>query len=135
MPLPDGFYEWTKSETTPFYISLNDETPMVFAGLWETWNSPEGLVESCSIYTTDANDMMGRLHDRIPVILPMPMIGAWLDPRFSHTVALKAMLQRHSSDEMKAWEVAKAVGNVKNQGPELMELIEPPEPLEFKSVT
>lgn len=128
----DGFYEWRKPEKTPFFISLKDGETMAFAGLWETWNSPDGVVETCSICTTDANDMMGRLHDRMPVILPGPMIDTWLDQKFSDTVALKAMLQPYSSVDMQAWEVGKAVGNVKNQGPELMAPVGPVEPLELE---
>ena len=101
---------------------------------WKSWQGEEdlhetalgdGLVESCSISTTDANDMMGQLHDRMPVILPGLMIDTWLDPKFSDTVALKAILQPYSSVDMQAWEVGKAVGNVKNQGPELMAPVGP----------
>lgn len=71
--IADGFYEWRKSDKQPHCISLK-EGPMLFAGLWETWNSPGGPIESCTICTTAANDFMQPLHDRMPVILPRELI-------------------------------------------------------------
>ena len=131
--MADGFYEWRKPEKTPFYISLRDGQPMPFAGLWETWESPDGPVESCTICTTDANDMMGQLHDRMPIILPPAAIELWLDQSITDVEPLKALLQQYHSDLMQAWQVGKDVGNVKNQGPQLMEPVSPPEDLEIQS--
>ena len=129
--IADGFYEWRKSDKQPHFISLKSGDQMAFAGLWETWKSPEGVVESCTICTTDANDMMGQLHDRMPVILPRPAIDHWLDPKVSDADELKPMLRQLPSEEMQSWTVGKAVGNVRNQGPALMEPIDEPEDLKF----
>ncbi len=134
--MADGFYEWqkdtpAKGEKRPYYISLRSGQPMAFAGLWETWNSPDGPIETCTICTTDANDLMGRIHDRMPVILPRHMIDLWLDPKMTEPEELKPILQQLPSEHMQSWAVGKAVGNVRNQGPELMEPIGPPEPLDF----
>jgi len=129
--MADGFYEWRRSDKQPFFISLQSGEQMAFAGLWETWKSPEGLVESCTICTTDANDMMGRLHDRMPIILPRAIVDHWLDPKVSDADELKPMLRQFPGEEMQAWPVAKAVGNVRNQGPELMEPIGPAEDVDF----
>ena len=136
--IADGFYEWqkdtpTKGEKQPHYISLRSGEPMAFAGLWEIWNSPEGPLETCTICTTDANDMMGRLHDRMPVNLPRDMIDLWLNAKMTEPEELKPLLLQLPSEHMQSWAVGKAIGNVRNQGPELMAPIEPPEPLDFVS--
>jgi putative SOS response-associated peptidase YedK len=130
--MADGFYEWRKTDKQPHYISLKSGDQMAFAGLWETWKSPEGPVESCTICTTDAHDMMGQLHDRMPVILPRATIDHWLDPAVSDPDELKPMLKQFPGEEMQSWAVGKAVGNVRNQGPSLMEPIEAPEDLKFE---
>jgi len=128
----DGFYEWRLSDKQPHYISLKSGEPMAFAGLWELWNSPEGPVESCTICTTDANDLMGQMHDRMPIILPRQSIDHWLDPAVTDPAELKPMLQQFPGGEMQSWPVGKAVGNVRNQGPSLMEPVAAPKDLLFE---
>ena len=130
--MADGFYEWRRADKQPFFISLKSGEQMAFAGLWETWKSPEGLLESCTICTTDANDMMGQLHDRMPVILPRHSIDHWLDPSVNDPSELKPMLEQFPGGEMQSWAVGKALGNVRNQGPALMEPIDAPQDLKFK---
>jgi putative SOS response-associated peptidase YedK len=119
--IADGFYEWRRDDKQPHFISLKSGEPMAFAGLWEFWKSPDGPVESCTICTTEANEMMSALHDRMPVILPRPIVDQWLDPGISDADELKPMLAQFPADQMQAWPVGKAVGNVRNQGPQLME--------------
>lgn len=118
--LADGFYEWRKTDKQPHNICLKSG-PIYFAGLWETWNSPEGPVESCTICTTAANEFMSALHDRMPVILPRELVDHWLDPSVNDPEELKALLIQHPADNMQAWPVSKAVGNVRSQGPALVE--------------
>jgi putative SOS response-associated peptidase YedK len=130
--MADGFYEWRKTDKQPHFISLKSGEQMAFAGLWESWKSPEGPVESCTICTTNAHDMMGQLHDRMPVILPRQTVDHWLDPSVNEPDELKPMLLQFPGDEMQSWSVGKAVGNVRNQGPELMEPIDGPETLKFE---
>lgn len=119
--MADGFYEWRRADKQPHFISLKSGEQMAFAGLWEFWKSPEGPVESCTICTTEANEMMGQLHDRMPVILPRQTVDHWLDPSVNDPDELRPMLAQFPGDEMRAWPVGKAVGNVRNQGPQLME--------------
>ncbi len=121
--MADGFYEWRRLDKQPHFISLKSGEQMAFAGLWEFWKSPEGPVESCTICTTEANAMMAPLHDRMPVILPRPIVDQWLDPSISTADELKPMLQQFPAGKMQAWPVGKDVGNVRNQGPELMKAI------------
>jgi putative SOS response-associated peptidase YedK len=79
----DGYYEWQKLEKAkqPFYFHRKDGRPFAFAGRWEHWESPDGeLVESCTILTTDANDLAKPIHNRMPVIVDAAQYGLWLDP-------------------------------------------------------
>lgn len=77
----DGFYEWQKLDARnkqPYYIRLKDERPFAFAGLWERWSKGGEPVESCTIVTTEPNELMEPLHDRMPVILPpSPSARCW----------------------------------------------------------
>jgi putative SOS response-associated peptidase YedK len=121
----DGFYEWKKtgSDKQPYRILLKDERIFSMAGQWETWNSPEGeKIYSCTIITTDPNELMVDIHDRMPMILSIEDEKKWLDKEQS-VEDLKAMLQPFPVEEMKAYPVSKDVGNVKNQGLELVEEI------------
>src|SRR5258706_3276528 len=101
------FYEWQKLPGSkvrqPYCVSLASGELMSFAGLWETWRNPQGeLVESYSIVTTEANDMMARLHDRMPLMLTKDDCNAWLDLRASRE-ALQALIRPYPADEMRAW--------------------------------
>jgi hypothetical protein len=78
----DGFFEWQKTggkQKQPFHITLRDGGPFAFAGLWERWYGEDGDVQSCSIVTTDAIELMRLLPDRMPVILDLKDYAAWLD--------------------------------------------------------
>ena len=82
--------------------------------------------------TTDANEMMGQLHDRMPVILPRHSIDHWLAPSINDPAEVKPLLEHFPGGEMQSWAVGKAVGNVRNQGPSLMEPIDAPHALKFQ---
>ena len=79
--LADGFYEWRRLEKTkvPYYIHLKSERPFGFAGLWERWEKGPEPVESFTILTTSANELLGRIHDRMPVMLEAQSARGWLD--------------------------------------------------------
>jgi putative SOS response-associated peptidase YedK len=122
----DGFYEWQKVEGSkvkqPFYIRLTSNGPFAFAGLWESWRrGDEPRVESCTIITTEPNDVMQPLHDRMPVILPTDLYGPWLDPEIDDVDALKGMLQPYPSEEMVAFPISTRVNSPRNEGPECIE--------------
>lgn len=126
--IASGFYEWRKLDAKnkqPHYVTLKSGAPMPMAGLWESWTSPEGRhVESCTIVTHTANDMMEPLHDRMPVILTRALISPWLDTSIKDPAAVQTLLGHYPSDEMQSWPVTQSVGNVRNQGPELIEPID-----------
>src|SRR5262249_35050656 len=79
----DGFFEWlpVNGKKQPYYICRQDGHPFGFAGLWERWEGADGPpVESCTILTTEANEVVRPLHDRMPVLLDPRDYAAWLDP-------------------------------------------------------
>lgn len=93
----DGFYEWqqTAQGKQPYWIGLPDRTPIGFAGLWSHWEPKDGsgVVESCTILTTTANEQMKPYHDRMPVILQPDAFAAWLDPEEQRADQVKQILQ------------------------------------------
>jgi putative SOS response-associated peptidase YedK len=118
----DGFYEWRKPDKQPFAIGTADDGLMVMAGLWDLWILPEGeKIKSCTVITCEANEAVGSLHDRMPVILAEKDWPKWLGEEPATEEALKAFLVPCPSEELKLWPVDKRVGNVKNNGRELAE--------------
>lgn len=122
----DGFYEWLRQDKTtkiPHLIGMSDGRPFAMAGIWERWNDPETdeEVRSCSIVTTGPNALMTSIHNRMPVILPAQHWTRWLDPSVQDPALLEELLVPYDSNAMSARRVSKAVGNVKNKGPEVQE--------------
>jgi putative SOS response-associated peptidase YedK len=123
-----GFYEWQKREGTklkqPFHIGLKDDRLFAFAGLWEEWHNPGGeVIESFTILTTDANELMRPIHNRMPVILPPADYAAWLDPKEQDREALTKLLRPFSPDEMVAYPISTFVNSPRNEGPKCVEKI------------
>lgn len=117
----DGWYEWQEvapKVKQPYRFTLDPEAPFAFAGLWERWERPEKVIESCTVIVTEGNELTRRIHDRMPVILDPETFDAWLDGS-----AGVAMLTPCSAEKLTSYAVSKAVGNVKNIGPELIEPI------------
>lgn len=122
----DSFYEWKRTDDgkTPMRIKLKSGEPFAFAALWESWKSPEGkTVNTCSILTTKANELMGTIHDRMPVILTKEAEKIWLDPNVQDAEELGRLLQPFDSNELEAYEVSDAVNSPKNNGPELIKKV------------
>jgi putative SOS response-associated peptidase YedK len=114
----DGFYEWRKGTTPkqPFHIRRTDGQPFAFAGLWESWHGEEQPVESCTIITTDANETVGPLHDRMPVILEPRDYARWIDPACSDPGVLQEMLLPYPAGLMTTVAVSTFVNNARNEG-------------------
>lgn len=100
----DGFYEWQKQEkgpSKPFRFQLKGKQPFAFAGLWELWRSPEGdELKSCTIITTDANEMVAKVHPRMPVILDTTNCWQWLEKKDVN--GLQAMLAAYPAELMES---------------------------------
>lgn len=113
----DGFYEWKKLEKTkqPYCFTMSDDALFAFAGIWDRWKSPEGgTVETCSILTTSANDLVRDVHDRMPVILPPESFDLWLDPGFTTREGIVELLKPFAAGAMKKYPVSTRVNSVKN---------------------
>jgi putative SOS response-associated peptidase YedK len=120
--LADGFYEWQKTDDgkQPYHIKMQDDSPFAFAGLWEIWKDEEEI-RSCTIITTAANDLMGEIHHRMPVILPPEDYDMWLDPDFDEKEPLTSLLKPYSSDKMQAYIVSRRVNKPSNNEPSVVE--------------
>jgi putative SOS response-associated peptidase YedK len=120
-----GFYEWkpepgSKSKT-PMYITLATGKPFAFAGLWEFWQSPDGSqVLSCTIITTEPNELMAEIHNRMPVILPAEAYSLWLDPNERRPDELDGLLKPYPAAEMVAYPVSRQVNSPQNDTAELI---------------
>lgn len=115
-----GFFEWQgePGRKQPFAITLPGQALFAFAGLWERWKPAEGEpVETFTIVTTDANEAVARIHDRMPVILPMVAIDTWLTAPPDEA---RALLKPYAGPvELRL--VGKYVSNVNHEGPECLE--------------
>jgi putative SOS response-associated peptidase YedK len=118
----DGFYEWRRhgGPKAPFSIGMKDDRPFVFAGLWEGWKAPASNVwlRTCTIITTEANELVAQIHDRMPVILPEQFHAAWLGQ--SQVADLKALLRPFPADEMKMFEISPRVNSARNNDAEIL---------------
>lgn len=118
--IADGFYEWQRQEgkKQPFYFRFQNGQPFAFAGLWERWRSPDGEeIQSCTILTTEANDLLRPIHDRMPVILDSKDYDLWLDPAVQSTEPLQ-LLRPYQAEAMTSYAVSTKVNNPANNTPE-----------------
>ncbi|MBI2069471.1 MAG: SOS response-associated peptidase [Elusimicrobia bacterium] len=121
--LADGFYEWRKIDgikrKIPMRIMLKNKEPFAFAGLWDVWKKPDGSeLRSFTIITTEPNDFMRPIHNRMPVILRQKDEEMWLDPDLKDTSKLLPLLAPYSSKEMGAYEVSTIVNSPQNDDPQ-----------------
>ena len=138
----DGYFEWYptdektkagKPKKQPFFIHPRDGSTLAMAGLYEIWRDPTKADDdpdrfrwTCTVITTDAEDDVGHIHDRMPLMVEKDRWSSWLDPTVKDKDALLGLLVPASPGALEAYPVSTAVSNVRNNGPELME----PLPLE-----
>jgi putative SOS response-associated peptidase YedK len=123
----NGFYEWvtTKNGKRPYFIHFEDGRTFAFAGLWERWTARGGAsLESCTIITTTANELISDLHHRMPVILPPEHHGEWLQPESLTTGRLNELLVPHPAGEMAAYQVSTHVNRPANDDAECIARVE-----------
>jgi putative SOS response-associated peptidase YedK len=123
----DGFYEWkrTGSSKQPYYIRLRSEEAFAFAGLWEIWTAPDGSeLQSCTVITTEPNELMASLHDRMPVILAPEDYDEWLgkgkDADAKEVEQLRHLIRPFDAKLMEAYPVSPRVNNPKYEGATLI---------------
>lgn len=117
--LADGFYEWTsvpgQTRKVPHYFRLRNHKPFAFAGLWDTWKPPDGEpLRTCTIITTEPNELVRDVHDRMPVILPPATYTAWLRPGDVPPHESTPLLAPYPADEMESFPVSTHVNRVAN---------------------
>lgn len=121
----DGFYEWKRITPTtrqPYAFGLRTETPFAFAGLWDAWREPDGgWLVSYGVITTDANELMASVHNRMPVILKPADYDRWLSRDETARPPLD-LLRPFDVDSMTSHPVDPRVGNVRNNEPGLCEV-------------
>lgn len=114
--IADGFYEWRSTEDgkRPFFIHRQDDRPFAFAAIWDHWGRDGGEFESAAIITTEPNELMKPIHDRMPVILAHDDHAKWLDPNEKDIVSLKTLLRACSPEGWEAYPVDRVVNNPRN---------------------
>lgn len=122
----DGFFEWKQDagskSKTPMYIQLKSGKPFALAGLWERWDSKDGsTIFSCTIITTQPNELMQSIHNRMPVILPSNTYTQWLDPGEPNLSFLSGLLQPYPAEELIAYPVSRLVNSPANDLPACIE--------------
>ena len=116
----DGFYEWRGAgkDRQPFHVGLRGGEPFTIAALWERWRGPgQRSLESCALLTTAANALVRPVHDRMPVIVPASLRGAWLDPASDGMEALAAVARAFPAEAMERWPVSRRVNDARAEGP------------------
>ena len=117
-----GFYEWQQEggARQPYYFQLKNESIFSFAGLWESWTDPDsGSIESCTIITIGANELVRQVHDRMPVIIQAENYDVWLGQNISRET-LQQFLKPYPAEEMVAKPVNSKVNNPKNDTPDCL---------------
>ena len=137
----DGYFEWYATEQRtkagkpvkqPFFIHPADGGVLAMAGLYEIWrdptrdeDDPERFRWTCTVLTTTAEDAVGQIHDRMPLLVEPERYAAWLDPTLSEPEDLKRLLVPAAPGRLEAYPVSTQVNNVRNNGPELLDPLEP----------
>ena len=117
----DGFIEWARKtkDKTPKYINLKSNELFGMAGLWAEWNGNGQPIKTFSIITTEANDLIGKVHHRMPVILNPENYSDWLSPDATSS-ELKSLLVPFSAEKMSVRSISKAVNSAKNDSPDCL---------------
>jgi putative SOS response-associated peptidase YedK len=119
--IADGFFEWGKDGKLkkPYYITMKSARPFGFAGLYARWVSSDGEeINSCTIVTTQANELLKPIHERMPVIVDRKDENIWLDPEIFENEKLGNILKPFDSEAMTVFEVDRIVNSPTNNSPE-----------------
>ena len=120
--IADGFYEWQRvgNARRPMRIVMTSGEPFAFAGLWDSWRDPAGdIVRSCTIITTEPNELLRPIHNRMPVILPRELESFWLDDEVQDPFTLGDILSPYPAEAMQAYAVSSLVNRPSNESPEV----------------
>jgi putative SOS response-associated peptidase YedK len=129
----DGFFEWTGvgKRKQPYRLCMKDERIFAMAGIWSRWRGADGsVVDTCSVVTCAANDLVSPFHDRMPVIVKDEDWELWLDAGVKEKEPLEKLFLPFAPEQMKAVSVSRSVNSVKNDDPSCIEETEPLKPEE-----
>jgi putative SOS response-associated peptidase YedK len=131
----DGYYEWQQQDggpKQPIYITRADGRPLAFAGLYELWrdasvppDDADAWLWTTTVITTSAPDDLGHIHDRMPMVIDPATRGEWLDPANRDASDLRSLLVPAVVSGLTTYPVSTAVNSVRNNGPELIEPLNP----------
>jgi putative SOS response-associated peptidase YedK len=129
--LADGFYEWSRhgSVKQPYYLTINRGEPFAMAGLWDRWQPPEApgeSIDSYTIITTSANEVLAPFHDRMPVILGPEFYDDWLNPLLAEPPLLQPLLKPYPAVKMVARAVSPRVNSIRHDDPSCIEALPDP---------
>lgn len=118
-----GFIEWQRLNggKQPWLIQRRDGQPLAFAGLWDSWQGYDGVLETCCILTTTANTLMRPIHDRMPVILCASEYDQWLDRTTTDPARLSALYAPYPADLLQATPISTAINNPRHDSPDCLE--------------
>jgi len=119
----DGFYEWQVQGKAkqPYFIHRPDDQVFAIAGMWESWEGPAGVLETCAILTTTANAALNPIHHRMPVLLPRETHALWLDPEVQSLELLQPLLVPRPPDELSAQPVSSVVNHARHDAPDCLD--------------
>jgi putative SOS response-associated peptidase YedK len=124
-----GFYEWQGEgrDKTPYYIHPQDDQYIAFAGLYDTWTTPDGEdLSTFTIITTETDPFMARLHNRMPVMLERDLEDDWLDAEITSATEVLGILERSASVTLDAYPVSRLVNQPSHESPALIQRIGEP---------
>ena len=125
-----GYYEWQQTEhgKVPYFLHDPEGRLLSMAGLYELWrdhdkadDDPTRWLWTCTVITQQADDLLGQIHDRNPVVVPPGLRDAWLDCSSGDVGVAERLLHEIPPARLEPYVVSAAVGNVRNNGPELIE--------------
>ncbi|MFE0155004.1 SOS response-associated peptidase [Nonomuraea sp. NPDC059007] len=134
----DGYFEWMpvegdKKKKQPYFIHPEDGGVLAMAGLYEFWkdktradDDPLKWLVTCTVITTDAEDDLGHIHDRMPMMIERERWAEWLDPKLADTSTAQGLLIPAQSGRLVAYPVSTYVNNVRNNGPDLIKPLPDP---------
>ncbi|MFW6384905.1 MAG: SOS response-associated peptidase [Halodesulfurarchaeum sp.] len=119
----DGFYEWQgdRGGKQPYRVALEDDDLFAMAGIWDTWKGNGDTRTTVAIITTDANDDIEAIHDRMPVVLEPENESAWLHP--SSADAAKSLLGPYDGEDLYTYPISPIVNDPSNDSPAVLDPI------------
>jgi putative SOS response-associated peptidase YedK len=130
--LVSGFFEWDK-EKNPYYVKVKDKKIFALAGLYDSWNNPEGKgIKTCTVITTEPNKKIGSVHERMPVILNPLNYSTWLIGK--NIIEVHKLLATYDDSDIEMYKVSRMANSVKNDIPLVIEPIDEPDSRQKKLV-